>query len=112
MNRCVVDRLAVPAATICVWFLAVPLFVQAAQSSAAARSSAARTASQAKAWTPSRTPDGQPDLQGIWVNFDPTPFEKPLPDEVQRPRDPVISFTDRSPLVGRRDALVIDPPDG
>jgi len=26
-------------------------------------------------WTPARTPDGQPDLQGTWVNFDSTPFE-------------------------------------
>ena len=26
-------------------------------------------------WTQGRTPDGQPDLQGIWLNFDSTPFE-------------------------------------
>src|SRR5262249_39807320 len=27
-------------------------------------------------WTPaSRTPDGQPDLQGVWTNFDSTPME-------------------------------------
>ena len=30
----------------------------------------------AQKWT-ARTPDGQPDLQGIWVNFDSTPFEAP-----------------------------------
>src|SRR5690348_16748567 len=30
-----------------------------------------------KAWTPSRTPDGQPDLQGIWTNPTITPFERP-----------------------------------
>ena len=24
--------------------------------------------------TPLRTPDGQPDIQGVWTNFDPTPF--------------------------------------
>jgi hypothetical protein len=29
-----------------------------------------------KAWT-QRTPDGQPDLQGIWVNATITPFERP-----------------------------------
>ena len=29
----------------------------------------------AAGWTARRTPDGQPDLQGIWVNFDSTPFE-------------------------------------
>jgi hypothetical protein len=28
-------------------------------------------------WTPSRTPDGQPDLQGIWTNATITPFERP-----------------------------------
>ena len=26
-----------------------------------------------------RTPDGQPDIQGIWLNFDSTPFEAPAP---------------------------------
>ena len=26
-------------------------------------------------WTPRLTADGQPDLQGTWVNFDSTPFE-------------------------------------
>ena len=35
---------------------------------------AARTA---KAWTPPRTPDGQPDLQGMWTNATITPFERP-----------------------------------
>src|SRR5918999_5974436 len=28
-------------------------------------------------WTPSRTPDGQPDLQGTWLNYEATPFEAP-----------------------------------
>ena len=28
-------------------------------------------------WTPSRTPDGQPDLQGIWTNAILTPLERP-----------------------------------
>ena len=30
-----------------------------------------------KPWTPSRTPDGQPDLQGVWTNPTITPFERP-----------------------------------
>ena len=28
-------------------------------------------------WTVPRTPDGQPDLQGVWVNTSATPFERP-----------------------------------
>src|SRR5258708_12340956 len=30
-----------------------------------------------KKWTQPRTPDGQPDLQGIWSNATITPFERP-----------------------------------
>lgn len=30
-----------------------------------------------KTWTPPRTPDGHPDLQGIWTNPTITPFERP-----------------------------------
>jgi hypothetical protein len=31
----------------------------------------------AKTWTPPRTADGQPDLQGMWTNATITPFERP-----------------------------------
>src|SRR5438067_12535229 len=31
----------------------------------------------AKPWTPPKTPDGQPDLQGVWTNPTMTPFERP-----------------------------------
>src|SRR5262245_1837371 len=30
-----------------------------------------------KAWTPPRSPDGHPDLQGSWVNNIATPLERP-----------------------------------
>jgi hypothetical protein len=34
-------------------------------------------AGQANTWTPPRTSDGQPDLQGIWTNATVTPLERP-----------------------------------
>ncbi|MGD0438063.1 MAG: hypothetical protein ABSB86_16490, partial [Bryobacteraceae bacterium] len=38
---------------------------------------AAQNGASAKSWTPSRTPDGQPDLQGIWTNSTLTQLERP-----------------------------------
>jgi hypothetical protein len=37
----------------------------------------ARAAAAAKAWTPPRTPDGHPDLQGYWTNITITPLQRP-----------------------------------
>jgi len=44
---------------------------------APAATKAANTAGANKAWTPSRTPDGHPDLQGNWTNSTETPLERP-----------------------------------
>jgi hypothetical protein len=73
----------------------------------------------AQKWTQGRTPDGQPDIQGIWINFDSTPFETP----VAQPRaagstaatgvGPASEFADHDHKVSqRRKAMVVDPPDG
>ena len=35
-------------------------------------------------WTVGRTPDGQPDLQGMWTNYDQTPFERLTAEEQRR----------------------------
>jgi hypothetical protein len=32
---------------------------------------------EAQKWTPSRTPDGQPDLQGVWSDTSVKPLERP-----------------------------------
>ncbi len=43
------------------------------------RAARTETASSAAAapWIAPRTPDGQPDLQGVWLNTSATPFERP-----------------------------------
>jgi hypothetical protein len=41
------------------------------------QTSATKAASAARTWTPPRTPDGKPDLQGIWNNATLTPLERP-----------------------------------
>jgi hypothetical protein len=97
------------------------------------------TTAGAKSWTPSRTPDGQPDLQGVWDYRSATPLERPaqfagkefLTDqeaaEVERraeerertPGRPGVSIHPYwwldygTKVVGtRRTSLVVDPPDG
>jgi hypothetical protein len=63
-------------------------------------------------WVPPRTPDGQPDIQGIWANYDPTPFETPLASDPRGVNDgtgPSADFNDTVPRRNaRRRSMVVD----
>ncbi len=94
-----------------------------------------------KAWVQPRTPDGQPDLQGVWTNPTITPFERPvalgskavLSDQEIAAAEKKAAETnvDKPPARGdvgtynevwfdrgtkvvstRQTSLVVDPPDG
>ena len=65
--------------------------------------------------TGSRTTDGHPDFEGMWTNYDATPFERLGADE-QFPRDLAVSTADwlvqDGPKSPRRPSMVVDPPNG
>ena len=62
-------RLAVVVTVIAIgWLAAVP---------ASGQGQAQRVADTASTWIPPRTPDGQPDLQGLWTTQTFTPLERP-----------------------------------
>lgn len=97
---------------------------------------------QAKTWAQGRTPDGQPDIQGVWTSYTITPLERPArwagkatltPEEVKAYEDEVANrkqAADQAPrrtgdvggdtwmdpgtkmLYGGQTSMVIDPPDG
>jgi hypothetical protein len=76
--------------------------------------SAQAPAPEREAWT-RRTADGQPDLQGTWVNFDSTPFESDTtgpPGSIPNVNPPAHWADHDSPVSARRRSMVVDPPDG
>ena len=78
-------------------------------------SAATLSAQTPQTYQPGRTPDGQPDIQGTWINFDATPFEAPVP--VAAPAgpagpnvNPAPEFADHTHRVSKaRKAMVIEP---
>jgi hypothetical protein len=55
----------------------VSIFAIAALMVAPLSAQAPKAAAKSKTWTAPRTPDGHPDLQGIWTNATLTPLERP-----------------------------------
>ena len=61
--------------------LPAALALASAESAAAqtvAKAASPKSTAAAKSWTAPRTPDGQPDLQGIWNTSSITPLERPV----------------------------------
>jgi hypothetical protein len=105
-------------------------------------SGAVQSTSAKKSWTPARTADGQPDIQGTWSNASIIPLERPrelegkqffTPSELAAYEDTVFarSVRDKPPAPGGvgtyndfwwdrdskralnlRTSLIVDPPDG
>lgn len=120
-----------------VWTTALALTIAAAVTAAPAAPQ-----SKAPGWTPPRTPDGQPDIQGVWSNASIVALERPkelegkqffTPEEKAAYEAKVFarSSRDKAPppgavgtynnfwwdadskrAVNYRTSLIVDPPDG
>lgn len=75
MPRFLVSATALVAVIAVLSVMQPPAAAQA--TSPASKATSTKTESAAKPWTPPRTSDGKPDLQGIWNNATVTPLERP-----------------------------------
>jgi hypothetical protein len=66
MNRRLLSYSTIPALISCLSLLSVSAAAQS-KSPTAAESKSKDEQTATRAWTPARTPDGQPDVQGVWV---------------------------------------------
>ena len=83
------------------WLASVPA---AGQDPVTGHGVKAATATKTNTWTLPRTPDGQPDLQGVWVNRSATPFERPKSLEGK----PLLTDDEVAELKRRADRLFKD----
>lgn len=86
---------------------------------------APKVAPTSKSWTPSKTPWGDPDLQGVWSNTTAMPLERPDPNAPRRvwTEDEANArkganagtyneFWSDNRKASERTSMIIDPPDG
>jgi hypothetical protein len=71
------DRLLASLSALAMMIAALSLAPISVAGQARAAGANAKPTATTKTWSPSRTADGQPDLQGVWVNHSATPLERP-----------------------------------
>src|SRR6202049_4543382 len=77
MSRPFLKSLLSCAGTLALLIVLASLTAPRAPAQNAPAAALAKTTPRTKTWTQPRTPDGQPDLQGVWSNATTTPLERP-----------------------------------